>query len=267
MSDQNEQASGSGLGKPGNNNEIGSNPSEVLLANPYHGKRNRDRLSQPTYRGRSNSLPSYHGQLTTSDIANDSSSINNHANNNFHAYYKKSNEIAILPEFNGKNISVTEFIRECRKAEEFVNPNDKNFFLKIVKSRVTGDARNYLQFKTFNSLEQLLAELKRAFTPTKNMPQLQVDLARIKQGPQDNVAEYGLRVTDILQKINEIIGNSGSSNVQGLVEEATETATQCFKLGLRPEITVQMAGKLITSFENAVSVAIKSELFIQQRSE
>ena len=73
------------------------------------------------------------------------------------------------------------------------------------------------------------------------MPQLQIELARVKQGPQEKVAEYRLRVTDILQKIKEIIENSNSSNVQGLIEGATETATQCFKLGLRPEITIQMA--------------------------
>ena len=182
--------------------------------------------------------------------------------------YKKPNEIArILPEFDGKNISITEFIRECREAEEFIDPNDKNSFLKIVKSRVIGEARNYLQFKTFNNLEQLLSEIKRAFTPTKNMPQLQIELARVKQGPQEKVAKYGLRVTDILQKIKEIIENSNSSNVQGLIEGATETATQCFKLGLRPEITIQMAGKLLTSFENAISTAIESEFFIQQRND
>ena len=164
----------------------------------------------------------------------------------------------------GKNISTTEFIKECKDAEEFVNPGDKNFFLKIVKSRVTGEARNYLQFKKLDKLEQLLAELKWAFTPTKNMPQLQIELARVKQGPQEKVAEYGLRVTDILQKMKEITENSNSSTVQGLIEGATETATQCFKLVLRPEITIQMAGKLLTSFENAISTAIESELFIQQ---
>ena len=38
-------------------------------------------------------------------------------------------------------------------------------------------------------------------------------------------------------------------------------------LGLRPEITIQMAGKQPTSFENAISLAIGSELFIHQRNE
>ena len=43
--------------------------------------------------------------------------------------YKKTNEIVrILPEFNGKNTSVNRFIRECRDAENFVNPSDRNFF-------------------------------------------------------------------------------------------------------------------------------------------
>ena len=58
-------------------------------------------------------------------------------------------------------------------------------------------------------MEQLLSELKRAFTPTQNqpqnLPQLQTDLARVRQRPDEKVSEYGLRVTDILQEIKELI--------------------------------------------------------------
>ena len=101
--------------------------------------------------------------------------------------YKKINEIVrILPEFNGKNISINSFIRDCKEAETFVNPGDKSFFLKVVKSRVTGDVNDYLQFKSFHDLDQLLSELKRVFAPTQNLPQLQTDLARVRQKSQDS---------------------------------------------------------------------------------
>ena len=262
MSDKNKQTSDSGVGKSGNNSDKSSG---TLLNNPYHGLnlRNRESLSLPSLRPRSSSLPRFRDSQATSEINNDNISTTNHTS---YACYKKPNETArILPEFNGKNISITEFIRECKDAEEFVNPNDKNLFLSK-KSRVTGEARNYLQFKRFDNLEQLFADLKRAFTPTKNMPQLQIELARVKLGAQEKVAEYALRVTDILQKIKEIIENSNSSNIKGLIVGATETATQCSKLRLRPEITVQMAGKLLT-YENAISTAIEGELFIQQRND
>ena len=261
MCDKNKQTSHLGVGKSENNSDKSSG---TLLNNPYHGLnlRNRESLSLPSLRPRSSSSPHFRDSQATSEINNDNISTMNHSS---YACYKKPNEIArIFPEFNGKNISITEFIRECKDAEEFVNPNDKNFFLKIVKSRVTGEARHYLQFKRFDNLEQLFAELKRAYTPRKNLPQLQIELMRVKQRAQEKVAEYALRVTDILQKIKEIIENSNSSNVQGLIVGATETATRCFKLRLRPEITVQMAGKLLTYSENAISTAIEGELFIQQ---
>ena len=134
--------------------------------------------------------------------------------------YKKTNEIVrILPEFNGRNISVNRFIRECREAENLVNPNDRTFFMKLVKSRVTGEASDYLQFKSFDNLDQLLSDLKRVFSPSQNLPQIQTDLARVKQNSNERVSEYGLRVTKFLQKAHELIDESFSPLVaRGMIE-------------------------------------------------
>ena len=156
--------------------------------------------------------------------------------------YKKTNEIVrILPEFNGRNISVNRFIRECKETKNFVNLDERNFFLKLVKSHVAGEASDYLQFKSFKNLEQLLSELKRVFSPRKNLPQAQTDLVRVKQDSNEKVSEYGLRVTKILQKAREIIDESFSPLVtRGMIEKTINTAIECFILGLDSEIATQM---------------------------
>ena len=70
-----------------------------------------------------------------------------HANAN---QYRKIRDIEkIVPEFDGQNISISQFIRECKSAEAFVEPSDKLFFAKIVQSKVTGNAKTYLHYKEF----------------------------------------------------------------------------------------------------------------------
>lgn len=82
-------------------------------------------------------------------------------------YYKKPVDIAkIIPDFDGQNISINQFIRECKDSEKFVNPIDKCFFVRLVKGKVIGNARAYLQYKDFENLEQLLTELKRTYAPS-----------------------------------------------------------------------------------------------------
>ena len=183
--------------------------------------------------------------------------------------YKKINEIVrILPEFNGKNISINRFIRECKEAENFVSPGDKSFFLKIVKSRVTGDANDYLQFKSFDNLEQLLLELKRVFSPSQNLPQVQTDLARVRQNSNEKVSEYGLRVTKILQKARELIDENFNPLVaRGMIEGTTNTAIECFTLGLESDIATRMIGKQFSTLESAISTAITCERYVHQRKE
>ena len=207
--------------------------------------------------------------LVTRDDSDNNSINNKSVNSNFLSNYKKTNEIVrILPEFNGRNISINRFIRECKEAENFVNPNDRSFFLKLVKSRVTGDVNDYLQFKNFDSLDQLLSELKRVFAPTQNLPQIQTDLARVRQSPQEKVFEYGLRVTRILQKAQELIVENFNSIVAGgMIEGTTNTAIECFTLGLESEIAARMIGKQFFTLESAISTAISCERYVQQRKE
>ena len=64
--------------------------------------------------------------------------------------HRKPLEVSrILTEFDGRNISVKQFIREVKDAEIFVNPNDKDFFIRLVKSKVVGNAKAFLQYKSF----------------------------------------------------------------------------------------------------------------------
>ena len=68
-------------------------------------------------------------------------------------------------------------------------------------------------------MNQLLTELKEAFAPSQNLPQIQTDLARVKQNKQEKVSEYGLRVKRIFQKAQELINETfGPAIARGMIE-------------------------------------------------
>lgn len=134
--------------------------------------------------------------------------------------YKKTSGIThIILIFDGQNISINQFIRNCKDVERFIDPLDRGFFIRLVKAEVTESAKSFLQYKEFGSLDELLSELKRTYAPTQNLPQIQADLARVVQGPTEKVSEYGLRVTQIFQKAIELINeNCEPGSAKGMIE-------------------------------------------------
>ena len=103
----------------------------------------------------------------------------------------------------------------------------------------------------------MLAELKVVFSPSQNLPQVQTDLARVKQNPQKKVAEYGLRVKKILQKAQELISKNFTPLIsRSMIEETVNTAVECFTLGLNSEIAMQMIGKNSPNLEAAINTAM-----------
>lgn len=183
--------------------------------------------------------------------------------------YRKTADIArIIPDFDGINLSVNQFIHECKDAEIFVDPEDRLFFIRLVKSKVIGNARSYLQYKNFDTLDDLLNELKRSSAPSQNLPQIQTELARALQNSDEKVSEYGLRITQILHRAIELINEKYDSIFASGIAKGTEsTAIECFNLGLRDLIAQQLIGKNPVTLEEAISFAIEAEKRVNQRNE
>ena len=218
--------------------------SSNLFRNPYHPEIMESAMDLTTQEGPNNHpvVPIQHrpsvfgmGSGRSQDQFN-ISEINSNNNNTSNTYKRTSEVVKIIPEFNGRNISVNQFIRECRDAEHFINPNDRKFFVKLVKSRVTGDAQAYLQFKTFSNLEQLLEELKRTFTSAQNLPQLQTELSRLVQKPTEKVSEYGREQRSSSSRLEGINEDFEADIIPGMTQGTMATAITNFQLGFQKDM-------------------------------
>ena len=73
------------------------------------------------------------------------------------------------------------------------------------------------------------------------MPQIQAGLAQVIQKSGENVSEYGLRVTKLLQKAIELINETYEPVVvPGIIQGPIGTAIECFKVGLDKKVTQEM---------------------------
>ncbi|KAJ8678335.1 hypothetical protein QAD02_014122 [Eretmocerus hayati] len=160
---------------------------------------------------------------------------------------------------------VSRFIRQCKDAEKLVDPSATRLFLMIVESKITGNARPYIEYKDFETLDQLLNELKRTFTITQSLPQIQSELSRVVQKPNEKVSEFGLRVTKLLHEAIELINEKFSPVVaKGVIEGMVSSAIQCFVMGLEEGVSLKLDQREFPSLEPAISQAIEVESYVIQ---
>ena len=64
--------------------------------------------------------------------------------------------VDLIPTFDGNNISVQAFSRECRFAEKGVPPNLQPLLIRFLKAKVKGEAELYIKNLQFDTVDELL---------------------------------------------------------------------------------------------------------------
>ena len=63
--------------------------------------------------------------------------------------------LTIVPEFNGKNIPLGQFIEGCSEAKEMIEPEFEANLVKLIRRKITGEARQSIFGQSFANIEQL----------------------------------------------------------------------------------------------------------------
>ena len=153
----------------------------------------------------------------------------------------------IIPTFDGTKMSVNMFIEHCRAAAKSVDETDIYLLKMFIKNKVTGQARKHIQDKVGASLKETLKSLQRAFGSRADASQLAQELALITRKQEESVAYYGIRVSDILNRIiiKVMDTNPGAKSLERC-QEYKENAIKSF---MPSEITLT-AGWTITLIAN-----------------
>ena len=78
--------------------------------------------------------------------------------------------ITMVHEFNGKNIPLGQFIKGCSEAKEMIEPEFEPNLVKLIRSKITGEAHQSIFGQSFAKKEELTNLLKNIYSPAQSIP-------------------------------------------------------------------------------------------------
>ena len=95
-------------------------------------------------------------------------------------------------------------------------PNAEENFVKLLRSKLIGEARKCIIGNYYNNLEDFISKFKKIFATSKTVYQLQGDLCRIYMWENESVLSYASLIQEIAAEILEfhIQNNNGKETAE-----------------------------------------------------
>lgn len=163
--------------------------------------------------------------------------------------------------YDGSRETVNSFIINCNNAYELASVIQRPILFKYILSQLTGKAELACSIKEFTSWVQLKEFLKTQFSERKHYAHLLTDLQESKQGPQENVNQFSLRVeTHLSQLLTEItLSNTKVKELPGRCAAMEDLALHHFLMGLHPRISNIVRCRSPKNLNEAINMAISEE--------
>ena len=104
----------------------------------------------------------------------------------------------LIPEFNGKNMSVRIFFRHCRAAVSMVQLYEVPYLTMLTVTKITGEARKLIQDSPDINLNEILKILEQIYLQPEDLSQFMQQLATVKRSSDKTFPEYGARINQVL---------------------------------------------------------------------
>ena len=174
--------------------------------------------------------------------------------------------IDIIPVFTGRNISIQTFAKECRFALDGIDQGFHPLFVKLLRSKIQGEADLYLKNRNFSSLEEILYLLQKAFGTPKTIFQIESEVAHVKQDQGETILAYGARVMELYNKMVELTEQQSPPEIATMkIKEFDSEVATCFLLGLRGDIEGRVRQKNPSNLQEAINAAMESEKELKRR--
>lgn len=169
--------------------------------------------------------------------------------------------LEFLPkEFDGRNIPVRKFIKNCLSAKNSINPSEHHHLFLIIKSRIVGNAETSLENQEISNLDDLLNYLKLTFGEFKQLGQLNSMLATVAQRFNESVQDYGSRVGEIVGQIIYLIQEKNDpESADGMIKTVRDAAAENFIIGLKRGLALRVRLERPKNLLEAIRIAGEAE--------
>ena len=169
----------------------------------------------------------------------------------------------MVPEYNGENIPLSVFLEGCDEAKEMVTAENEANLTKLIRSKLSGEARKAIYGQAFANIEQLKDFIKAIYAPAKTVHQLLGEMGNEYQKDHESVISFANRIRDIGRRIIET-QRVNVGNIDAAFRTSIENnSVECFKRGLKPEIEQRLENAL--NMELIVQNAITAERLVEAR--
>lgn len=169
--------------------------------------------------------------------------------------------LKFIKPFNGDREKLTAFLRNCDSAISLSSPEQESVVFRYILSQLEGKAETACSIKDFETWPSLKEFLKTQFGERKHYAHLLTDLQECRQGSQETVSQFSLRVETCLQKLlTEVtVSNSKKSELVGRLAAMEDLALHTFTLGLNPRIANIVRCRDYKTLNDAINAAISEE--------
>lgn len=158
--------------------------------------------------------------------------------------------LEFIPTFDGYNISVFQFIRECKRAKEVVPSHAEGILTKLIQNKLRGRAYFAVEDTECHSIADLTKRLRDVLSPYKTVEHYRGELASIQQFANEHIIDFISRVKDLRTAIIDV------AEWEIEIEEVNTLTAKSFIRGLIPqirlEIRVEYSSPLYVLYDDAV---------------
>ena len=173
--------------------------------------------------------------------------------------------LKVVPEFDGHNIPLSQFLEGCTEANNLIDPESERNLTKLIKSRLKGEARAALSGQNYETIEQFKNALKDFYAPSESVQQLLGNLGSEFQRDNESVLAFANRIRDLGNKILEARRvETGVSADSGFKSNTESNVIDCFKRGLKPEVSQRITEIRDTAGIIKAAIKIERDLQIQK---
>ena len=153
--------------------------------------------------------------------------------------------LEVVPLFYGSNLPLSHFIEGCMEAKAMLlTPAAQENLARLLRGKLSGEARKCIFGSTCARIEQLVEKLKRVYAPAKSVYQLQGKLGNTFMWKRENFLSYAARIKEIADRIEDAHRLNNCSQVDNAFKQNLERdVIQFFIRGLRPELEIRVEEK------------------------
>ncbi|XP_026467853.1 uncharacterized protein LOC113371441 [Ctenocephalides felis] len=165
--------------------------------------------------------------------------------------------------FDGSSkLQLDQFFCSCTYAFKVVKLSDHDALLDyILYIKIKGKAMQAIQYRKFESFDELKAALEELYLDNRSVSSLQIEFNQSRQGFNESARDFGLRLQDILRELIDATIKQieiPDSNVY-CSKLLNYQALHIFQEGLHNDLKFLIKAKQLKTLELAISAAVEEE--------